>query len=276
MESPHQARQEIATVAEPRLPRSIPEQIAEDIGSAIIGGRHTVGERLIETELAARFGVSRGPIREALRILERRRLIDLIPRRGAYVREVSLNSIADLFNTRLALTSSAARIMALLRPPTHLATLRQRVDELQVLAKDGDTPPLTFAYAVTRSVRAIARGSGNEMLNDVISDLANQTVWTTIWKSPLDYRTPTSRRRTATRMKQVLDAIERSAGDEAERLLRDMLEQDRDQAIRQLARMRGETCEPHRMLRTLEDPGVPSTSAARPVPRSGAASRTAK
>lgn len=244
---------EIATAVEPRLPRSIPEQIAEDIGSAIIGGRHIVGERLIETDLASRFGVSRGPIREALRILERRRLIDLIPRRGAYVREVSLNSIADLFNTRLALTTSAARIMALRQPPTYLETLHRRVDELRRLARDSDTSPMAFAYAVTRSVRAIARGSGNEMLNDVLSDLANQTVWTTIWKAPLDYLTPASRRRTATRMGQVLDAIERGAADEAERLLREMLEQDRDQAIRQLATLRGETCDPYRMLRTLPD-----------------------
>ncbi len=252
MQFTEQGNQQIATAPEPRSPRSIPEQIAEDIGSAIIGGRHTVGDRLIETELAARFGVSRGPIREALRILERRRLIDLIPRRGAYVREVSLNSIADLFNTRLALTTSAARIMALARPPDFMATLRRRVDELRRLARDAGTPPLDFAYAVTRAVRAIARGSGNDMLNDVISDLANQTVWTTIWKSPLDYLTPTSRRRTATRMAQVLDAIERGASDEAESLLRDMLEYNRDHAIRQLARLRGETCDPHRMLRTLD------------------------
>jgi len=243
--------QEIATSAQARPPRSIPEQIAEDIGSAIIAGRHAVGERLIETELASRFGVSRGPIREALRILERRRLVDLIPRRGAYVREVSLNSIADLFNTRLALTTSAARIMALVRPPTYMETLRRRGDELRRLAQDPATTPGAFAYVVTRAVRTIARGSGNELLNDVISDLANQTVWTTIWKSPLDYLTQASRRRTAQRMADVLDAIERGASEDAERLLRDLLEQDRDQAIRQLARMRGETCDPHRTLRTI-------------------------
>jgi len=247
-----QGRQEMATTTAARPPRSIPEQIAEEVGSAIIGGRHVVGERLIEMELAARFGVSRGPIREALRILERRRLIDLIPRRGAYVREVSLNSIADLFNTRLALTTSAARTMALVRPPHFMDTLRSRVDELRRLARDAGTTPNDFAYVVTRAVRAIARGSGNDMLNDVISDLANQTVWTTIWKSPLDYLTPASRRRTAARMAEVLDAIERGAPDEAERLLRDMLERDRDQAIRQLAGLRGETCDPHRLLRTLD------------------------
>jgi DNA polymerase III delta subunit len=52
-------------------------------------------------------------------------------------------------------------------------------------------------------------------------------------------------------MADVLDAIERGASEDAERLLRDLLEQDRDQAIRQLARMRGETCDPHRTLRTV-------------------------
>ena len=135
--------------------------------------------------------------------------------------------------------------------PALVQAVVRRVDELRRLAQDPATTPGAFAYVVTRAVRTIARGSGNELLNDVISDLANQTVWTTIWKSPLDYLTQASRRRTAQRMADVLDAIERGASEDAERLLRDLLEQDRDQAIRQLARMRGETCDPHRTLRTI-------------------------
>jgi len=90
------------------------------------------------------------------------------------------------------------------------------------------------------------------MLNDVISDLGNQTVWTTIWSSPLDDLTPASRRRTATRMAEILSAIEHGEPDLAARLMRDTLEQDRNQAIRQLARLRRETCDPHRLLSTVD------------------------
>lgn len=231
-------------------PRSIPEQIAEDIGAAIIAGRYGVGERLIESDLAETFGVSRGPIRETLRILEKRRMIELLPRRGAYVREVSLNSIADLFNTRIALTTQAARTMALIRPASFIDTLRRRVAELQQLAANDDTTPQDFAFVVTRSVRTIARGSGNELLNEVITDLANLTVWNTIWKSALDYVTPKARRDSAQAMADVLSAIEAGDSVEAERRLRLALESDRDQAIARLADMRGERCDPQRLLRT--------------------------
>ena len=231
-------------------PRSIPEQIADEVGAAIIAGRHRTGDRLVEADLAQAYGVSRGPIRETLRILERRRLIELLPRRGAYVREVSLNSIADLFNTRLAMSSMAARYMAMIRPPGYLDTLRRRVAELHRLAQAPGTTPGEFAYCVTRLVRTIARGSGNELLNEVMTDLANHTVWTTIWKTPLDYLTPASRRSNAKQLAAVLKAIEDGDGEQAERRLRAMLEADRDQAIAVLAAMRGEVCERTRLLRT--------------------------
>ena len=231
-------------------PRSIPEQIAEDVGAAIIAGRHRTGDRLVETDLAQAYGVSRGPVREALRILERRRLIDLLPRRGAYVREVSLNSIADLFNTRLALSSMAARYMAMIRPRDYLDILRRRFAELHGLARAPGTSPEEFAYCVTRLVRAITRGSGNELLNEVMTDLANHTVWTTIWKTPLDYLTPASRRSYARRLAAVLEAIEGGDGEQAECRLRAVLEADRDQAIAVLAAMRGERCERARLLKT--------------------------
>ena len=93
-------------------PRTIPEQVAEELGAEIIAGRRKAGERLVELDLAQDFGVSRGPIREAIRILERRRLVELLPRRGAYVRPLSLKSIADLFNVRTALSTLAVRTMA--------------------------------------------------------------------------------------------------------------------------------------------------------------------
>ena len=64
-------------------PRTIPDQVAEELGAEIVAGRRKAGDRLVELDLARDFGVSRGPIREAIRILERRRLVDLLPRRGA-------------------------------------------------------------------------------------------------------------------------------------------------------------------------------------------------
>src|SRR5689334_19911141 len=85
-------------------PRTLPDQVAEELGAEIVAGRRKAGERLVELDLARDFGVSRGPIREAIRILERRRLVEVRPRRGAYIKPLSLKSVADLFNVRTALS----------------------------------------------------------------------------------------------------------------------------------------------------------------------------
>lgn len=230
--------------------RTIPEQIAERVGAEIVAGRRAEGERLIETDLAEGFGVSRGPIREALRILERRHLVDIVPRRGAYVKAASLNAIADLFNTRMALSALAVRLMASAQPASYLETLARRVDELRSLSAARGVDPVDFAYVVTRAIRTIARGSGNTLVVDLMSNLDEQTVWTTIWKSPLDYTTRRARQDAVRALASVLDAVRAGDGAAAESALRAFLEGDRDQAIRVLSKLRGEKVERYRLLRT--------------------------
>ena len=72
-----------------KVSSSLSEQIAEYISDRIIRMEIKPGERILETNIAKEFGVSRSPIREALRILEKTRLLELIPRRGARVAEMS-------------------------------------------------------------------------------------------------------------------------------------------------------------------------------------------
>lgn len=186
-------------------------------------------------DLAQRFGVSRGPIREAIRILERRRLVELNPRRGAYVRPLSLKSVADLFNVRLALSLLAVRSAATAPIESYIETLSRRCAELDDLVDAGDA--IAFARVTTRAVRAIARGSGNELLVELHADLANQTVWATIWKTPLDYQTREIRRTAADLMRATLDAIRRRDVEAAEASFRRLLEEDRDRALASLSRM---------------------------------------
>ena len=219
-------------------PRTIPEQLAEELGADIVAGRRKAGERLIELDLAQTFGVSRGPVREALRILERRRMVDLLPRRGAYVRPLSLKSIADLFNVRLALSLLAVRTMATSPVESYVETLARRCSELNSMIETAD--PIAFARVTTRAVRAIAHGSGNELLLELSIDLANQTVWATIWKTPLDYLTPETRREAANLMTETLEAIRRRDTETAVQSLRQLLENDRDRALAVLTDLRKE------------------------------------
>jgi DNA-binding GntR family transcriptional regulator len=219
-------------------PRTIPEQLAEELGADIVAGRRKAGERLIELDLAQNFGVSRGPVREALRILERRRMVDLLPRRGAYVRPLSLKSIADLFNVRLALSLLAARTMATTPVESYVETLGRRCAELNDMVETGD--PIAFARVTTRAVRMIAHGSGNVLLLELSIDLANQPVGETIWKTPLDYLTPEVRREAADLMTETLAAIRRRDPETAGESLRLLLENDRDRALAVLTELRKE------------------------------------
>jgi DNA-binding GntR family transcriptional regulator len=218
--------------------RTIPEQVAEELGAEIVAGRRKAGERLVEVDLAQDFGVSRGPIREAIRILERRRLVELLPRRGAYVRPLSLKSVADLFNVRIALSLLAARTMATHPVESYIDTLARRCAEMDAMVEVDD--PIAFARITTRAVKTIAHGSGNELLVEHLTDLANQTVWATIWKTPLDYQTRDIRRETADLMASTLDAIKRGDPDAAVASHGQLLENDRDRALASLSLLRGE------------------------------------
>lgn len=86
--------------------------IVERLRDEIFSRRLTPGARLVEAELTERFGVSRGPIREALRRLAAEGLIEHVPNRGALVRRLSLEDLCELFQIRTELEALAARLAA--------------------------------------------------------------------------------------------------------------------------------------------------------------------
>ena len=78
----------------------------------ILAGRRAQGSRLVECDLTARFSVSRGPVREALRRLAADGLIEHVPHRGAQVRRLDARAIRELFEIRIELEALAARLAA--------------------------------------------------------------------------------------------------------------------------------------------------------------------
>ena len=82
------------------------------IKDGILTGRLRPGERLLENQLAEELGVSRTPIREALRMLEIENLVDLIPRKGAQVRDMSEKDIKDVLEIRKVLEELASGLAA--------------------------------------------------------------------------------------------------------------------------------------------------------------------
>lgn len=85
------------------------EKIADRIRADIIKGYYKDGERLVEPKLAETLGISRTPIREALRQLEGEGFIDIVPRKGAVVKELTLKDINDLYAIKANLEGLAAR-----------------------------------------------------------------------------------------------------------------------------------------------------------------------
>lgn len=88
------------------------ELVFESLREAIITGRLRPGERMMEIQMAEEMGVSRTPVREAIRKLELEGLVVMIPRKGAYVAGLSLKDIADVFEIRGALEGLAAELAA--------------------------------------------------------------------------------------------------------------------------------------------------------------------
>jgi len=88
------------------------EMVFESLREAIILGRLKPGERLMEIQLAEEMGVSRTPVREAIRKLELEGFVVMVPRKGAYVAGISLKDIADVFEVRAALEGLAAGLAA--------------------------------------------------------------------------------------------------------------------------------------------------------------------
>jgi DNA-binding GntR family transcriptional regulator len=90
--------------------RSTPDLVRDQLRQAILAGEFLAGEQLRQEELAERFGISRVPVREALRQLESEGLVELLPNRGAVVSAPSLADINELLEIRIGLECRALRL----------------------------------------------------------------------------------------------------------------------------------------------------------------------
>jgi len=231
-------------------PRTLPEQIADQVGAAILDGSYVAGQRVGEQEIAESFGVSRGPVREAIRALAARGLVEFLPRRGAYVVDISLDTIADLFNIRAALLGLAARCFARRPVPEGLAELCERAAAVQALAGALDTPVIAFTRAIGRMGTSLYRHCGNGHLTRMLQAQAEGSLWGLIWRErPLDFATPERRRAAADDWSAIVAAIQAGRDGEAERLTRKALFDSRDSALALLQTYRQQRLHPSRVFR---------------------------
>jgi DNA-binding GntR family transcriptional regulator len=119
--------------------RSLPEIVAERLVEAIRSGTLMPGERLVETALAGKLQVSRGPLREALKALEANHLVESRRGRGTYVRAVAPDEVAQMIAVRALLEGLAARLVAVHATPAMIDRLQRLHRRIEIAAHSGET-----------------------------------------------------------------------------------------------------------------------------------------
>jgi DNA-binding GntR family transcriptional regulator len=207
---------------------SLPEQIAERIFSAVAAGEYAPGDRIREETLAEQFEVSRGPVREALRILERDSVVRIQPNRGAHVTQLSIKEVGDIFQIRGDLIGAMVRRLGD-REDAFLAELDVQVAGLEALAKDPDAAD-DYLAASYRLGLWLAEGSGNERLVEILGSLARQTRR----YSKLGLATAARRRESARTWREVLKALKAGDRHGAAGAIERLIAATRQEAVRQL------------------------------------------
>jgi phosphonate utilization transcriptional regulator len=117
---------------------SLANVVQQEIERAILAGEYAPGDKLIEATLATRMGVSRGPVREAFRMLEEAGLVRTEKNRGVFVRDIPLDEAVEIFDLRAAMDELVGRQLAARITPAQLKELRALVDAMEKAVKAQD------------------------------------------------------------------------------------------------------------------------------------------
>lgn len=154
---------------------SLSQEIADEIKGSILDGVYPPGHRLIEEALAAQMGVSRNPVREALRHLEDSGFVEIMPRKGAWVATIDRADAIDLFQVRAALEALSARLAAELATGADIEHLEGIVQEGESAVDEGRFDALPGLNSKFHA--KIASISGNKKLESMILSLRDQIQW---------------------------------------------------------------------------------------------------
>ncbi|MEV2242038.1 GntR family transcriptional regulator [Micromonospora sp. NPDC049891] len=148
---------------------SLVELAVSRLTREILGGRSDPGERLVEEQLTRRLGISRAPLREALRLLAQRGLVEHVPRRGVRVATLSDRDVRELYELRDVLERFAVRSAIPVQRESDLVGLRAALDQMREATRNGDR------LAVAESHRAfhvaLVALAGNRQLSTVYDSI---------------------------------------------------------------------------------------------------------
>lgn len=150
------------------------EVVCETLRQAIRDGVFKPGERLMEVTLAEELGVSRTPVREAIRKLELEGFVVMIPHRGTYVADISLKDVTQVFEIRSALEELAAQLAAERITPDEIEFLERMLVEIGTFMEEKNMDKVVEADINFHEV--LYKASRNERLVEIIHNLREQTL----------------------------------------------------------------------------------------------------
>jgi DNA-binding GntR family transcriptional regulator len=203
--------------ASPQDSRTLADRVFVQLQDDIVLGLLQPGTKLGETELAARYGVSRGPLREAIRRLESRRLLERIPHVGTRVASLKIGDLIEIYRVREALEGMAARLAAEDMTDTEVSGLwellaqhEQQQDLQEDVAYFQHEGDLDFHYR-------IIQGSHNRALIDLLIGEIYHLVRRYRYQFSMTANRP---KKALSEHRQIAEAIEARDGEMAELLMR--------------------------------------------------------
>jgi DNA-binding GntR family transcriptional regulator len=147
--------------------------VADEIRRLIVTGEIAAGERLVEDKLAERLGVSRNPVREAIRSLEPTGIVEVIPRKGAYATSVGVDAVRELQEIRSVIESWVVTEAAKRATDDDIAEIERCIEAGIKYSRDGDA---VRAAEMHRAFHlAIERASHNSYVSLALAPLRQRT-----------------------------------------------------------------------------------------------------
>ena len=156
-------------------PASLAYQVSDLLTQAILEGDFKGGDQLVELELQTQFGISRSPLREAFRELEKKGLVDIIPRRGTFVKSITRKDIEENFPVRAELEGLAARLAAVNMTETAIEEMEGLLGRMEEAVLKNDTKAYYEQHWAFHE--AFIELSGNELLVNLLKNLRMQSIW---------------------------------------------------------------------------------------------------
>ncbi len=192
------------------------DRIAEMIRESIIDGKIRPGERLVEPDLASRLGVSRTPLREALLQLDSEGFVNVTPRRGAVVSDLSMEDAKETYLIKGALEPLAARLACEKITDAELESLQDIHERMSRSASTRTRDNRRILQLNSEFHSNISAASRNEKLIQYIRILRSQALrYNYIYLSVLSHLSASLREHA-----RILEALARHDGDAADRLMR--------------------------------------------------------